>query len=1669
MSVVKPIPAPLPGERVVGLSPEDANAAATDWLRRPNLFAGRALTAPTLEGRQRWQAGRVTQRGQAFSAGVVRGLEVALLMEDRPGSPPGTPPWPRLLIEPGHALATSGEDVLLARRTECLFMDLPVVAPAAWAEAPPAPPIEEDPTPPPPQTELVITRTLLPRGLHGSLAGLLATAGARMPRVGVLLLQPATVEVSGFDPTDPCDRCPCGDGAGTDKAAYEDWRISDALRVAWYPWPQEWEPLPTSVERARNDLAHRIFAAESQLLPGEPLPWEMWGVPIALMVFDDAWQPLFSDRAAVVRKGGRAREARLQPDLRPLVLPDTPKVLANSRLPGLWQARIEQFAEQVAEMGDPTPAPEVLANAFLTLPPCGLLPRSALDFATMRSRFFPPLTTLDAVPIPIEQLDVALREAAPLAPISMSASERVRVLVPVTQASWERRLLHTEIIDPEFQRTLDRFLLTRARELGARQGVRNEIGLLAQALTGQVQTVPGFNDDALAVEAETLSPWGPPPAGGGHRSTLRAGIHQHFFDGATETLTPQTGDNLYVWVHLDPDHPPRTLMLQWGDGKTWEHRAYWGEDLIPWGQPGPAHYHAGDLPEAGRWVQLEVPAEKLNLVKQPITGMAFTLYDGNAAFGMAGTRNPNTFTKWFCNLLPAGAQRLGDETWDMLSHNDLWAPFDTGRAVIPAIQVKLPPGNGGHQIRTPDTPLPTGSIPIVYTTTRLVKAAAQLAVVPTDTLTTWVYVDPLDPPRHILLVWMAGVGAERGNIIRGAYWGPPQLDGISTDLYVHMGTIPAGRWVRLEAPAQKLRLFSGGQSTLNIQVVYFALMPRGNVLFGASGKLNAAGAEQLWFAGDPPPSDPFIKGDSGDRDANWLTVPRATVAAPFTTEVDLRVGKVRAGLDLHADPALSALSGAERSQLVRRGLGKFVEYLAARIDRADDLTDYGFAKMQADIYRVRQLMMSASDATKLAVSPVLASIARGDSAVSAQAQIGEYLRQMKAASAPAVVAKAGAFETSTFRAAMSGAAAGATASVSAGSGTQANLSVSQAVQNRTAIKAVRTAASAQVVLATPVFGAASIRTTAIAKRLADPPSLEARNYALATRHEAVSSLVQLLNEISTSDGDSGGSSGLFADVLVYGLVLKNAAGADVRDPFLVAHEDQAGPSNPDAPGTGGAAAWRVRARRLVDFRTHPDLLGELLKLPEVGMPDEAALFSQVSDLSDNTIALLRQFEGRVKLYRDALARSEEALDELRADYNRTLLRLNATNERLAEARHDVGVARALMAEEQARIDAINARRTAVLANEVRFLAYMRPREADRVLAAPLRVVDPALAEAPVPACLRDHHDVPDELDDILRVVREAPAAWFMRVPALLDRLDRSDLLLRALRGAQQRTAMLAQRTPVAQPVAGRIGAAITQVLARQAPLMAARLQAVSALNLQALAIASWQGLRTQAQEVVSLGDLIDGEHGKGDVARRAADEFNRIGGVCTCLHAEFSGVLPSIRLDWAEVLSEFDDAPNLRNLGSLARWSEIDSVDRRQMQAYVDYLFAQVEPRQPQAEALVNDLVRMCLLLASHAPVGRIIAGRLPRPVTGLRPGQRIPLVALEPARLRVGMQAVIYRNNDVVARAAVEDVGGGEVAARVVHLAAGVQDLGLDVRVHFDHATVVSAAPARTGGIFKR
>ena len=81
-----------------------------------------------------------------------------------------------------------------------------------------------------------------------------------------------------------------------------------------------------------------------------------------------------------------------------------------------------------------------------------------------------------------------------------------------------------------------------------------------------------------------------------------------------------------------------------GTPANWRHRAYWGENVIPWGRDKSAERrHIGPLPKKGEWVRLEVDAAKVGLKPGTvINGWAFTQLGGTVYWDKAGivTRTP---------------------------------------------------------------------------------------------------------------------------------------------------------------------------------------------------------------------------------------------------------------------------------------------------------------------------------------------------------------------------------------------------------------------------------------------------------------------------------------------------------------------------------------------------------------------------------------------------------------------------------------------------------------------------------------------------------------------------------------------------------------------------------------------------------------------------------------------------------------------------------------------------------------------------------------------------------------------------------------------------------------------------------------------------------------------
>jgi YD repeat-containing protein len=126
-----------------------------------------------------------------------------------------------------------------------------------------------------------------------------------------------------------------------------------------------------------------------------------------------------------------------------------------------------------------------------------------------------------------------------------------------------------------------------------------------------------------------------------HQSAVVAGMHQHYFSGATSSLPINDGESFFVYVYLDPANLPSEIMLQWNDGGGWEHRAYWGANNISSGVNGTdSRRYLGPLPTAGEWMRLDIAASQVGLEGHAVSGMAFAQYNGRATWDRAGKTTP---------------------------------------------------------------------------------------------------------------------------------------------------------------------------------------------------------------------------------------------------------------------------------------------------------------------------------------------------------------------------------------------------------------------------------------------------------------------------------------------------------------------------------------------------------------------------------------------------------------------------------------------------------------------------------------------------------------------------------------------------------------------------------------------------------------------------------------------------------------------------------------------------------------------------------------------------------------------------------------------------------------------------------------------------------------------
>ncbi len=213
-----------------------------------------------------------------------------------------------------------------------------------------------------------------------------------------------------------------------------------------------------------------------------------------------------------------------------------------------------------------------------------------------------------------------------------------------------------------------------------------------------------------------FAPFAPPPPSGvpAHDTAVAAGLHQHYFESATSRLDVRHEDVLFAEVFVDPAQVPQQVMLQWNDD-TWEHRAYWGDSAIAVGFESTAsRRYMGPLPAPGGWVRLEVPEYDVGLAGRSLSGAAFTLFGGHAAWGASGKRSPS----WRESLahVPTLLARTGIRYTDLIAllrttyvnpavpHGDAFSVFDST-----AGQLRGAVRTCGQRLRRPGRSDPEGT------------------------------------------------------------------------------------------------------------------------------------------------------------------------------------------------------------------------------------------------------------------------------------------------------------------------------------------------------------------------------------------------------------------------------------------------------------------------------------------------------------------------------------------------------------------------------------------------------------------------------------------------------------------------------------------------------------------------------------------------------------------------------------------------------------------------------------------------------------------------------------------------------------------------------------------------------------------------------------------------
>lgn len=695
------------------------------------------------------------------------------------------------------------------------------------------------------------------------------------------------------------------------------------------------------------------------------------------------------------------------------------------------------------------------------------------------------------------------------------------------------------------------------------------------------------------------------------------------------------------------------------------------------------------------------------------------------------------------------------------------------------------------------------------------------------------------------------------------------------------------------------------------------------------------------------------------------------------------------------------------------GLSGFIEKFGERIERANDNLDVRFLRVNADVYRLKQYVGGNTAGAQLSASPALVQMARN--VVAAPTPV--WLASFAATVAKSVKEGAGGAAGEAPKVMMMAsqpAAASSTFSVKARLPSQ--VLFAPATPLGSAVLRDRPLAGDLLggILGTPDRSLEEAPPPAvtfkepIAKRLNAPASQESYRYTLESKVHAMELLAAMHDELRLD---------------MNGLVIPG---------FLSAKQV---PIQSKIVAKPGKALSIEIEKKSISLKTVIEGVARGIADPVEGT-DDASWFVSGTRALEDAVAILRVLEGRLSIYKQVLGRFIEARGRIEVIASKAEEQLRRIDEHIAEARQDVRVAELLRDEEEERLSKLNKRRDQIVAEHVPYLVLRRPRVFSERAELPELSLEPGNVIDPIPAALQSDFEAPEQLREMVDLFRDVPVGYLPHVRPLLDRLNRATALAETNRYAVSRAkvqepALRAsfQTTMMTTP----LGVKITNVFSARQEVIRKDRAVIAGLDLNAAAPAIWSLARQQAERVVSIADLIGAKHGRLDVSREAADEIENIYRVAACLFVRFKEVPAIVRLRWTEQYSQFDAAADFQHLNRLSGWQTLPADDRREMQRLVDWLFQRIDAARPDAVAMMNDVVRVAMLLASHAPVNEIVEAEVAAHQTATVGGAI--QVVVDPSRVRIGMQVALFGSQPgvVVARGVVHDLGAAAASVKVL------------------------------------